>query len=147
TLLECIVGKIPVDSGQIRIAPTAKIAYLDQEIDELPMDQIPLEYFENRFHLSEEALRRELHKAALGGADLIRRPFASLSVGQRKRLMLLSIILERPNVLLLDEPTNHLDFLTLEAFETTLLNFEGAILAVSHDSTFIEKIATHEWSL
>lgn len=147
TLLECIAGKIPLDSGQARIAPTAKIAYLDQEIDELPMDQTPLEYFEIRFQLSEEALRRELHKAALGSADLIRRPFASLSVGQRKRLMLLSIILERPNVLLLDEPTNHLDFLTLEAFEAALLNFEGAILAVSHDSTFIEKIATQEWRL
>jgi ATPase subunit of ABC transporter with duplicated ATPase domains len=136
-----------VDSGQIRIAPTVKIAYLDQEIEELPMAQTPLEYFESRFQLSEEALRRELHKAALGGADLIRRPFGSLSVGQRKRLMLLSIILEKPNVLLLDEPTNHLDFLTLEAFETAILNFEGAILAVSHDSTFIEKIATQEWRL
>lgn len=147
TLLECIAGKISVDSGQIRIAPTAKIAYCTQEIDELPTEQTPLEYFESRFQLSEESLRRELHKAALGGADLIRRPFASLSVGQRKRLMLLSIILERPNVLLLDEPTNHLDFLTLEAFETALLNFEGAILAVSHDSTFIEKIATQEWRL
>lgn len=147
TLLECIAGKIPVDSGKIHIAPTAKIAYLDQEIDELPMDQTPLEYFESRFQLSEEALRRELHKAALGGADLIRRPFASLSVGQRKRLMLLSIVLERPNVLLLDEPTNHLDFLTLEAFETALLDFEGPILAVSHDATFIEKIATQKWSL
>ena len=147
TLLKCIAGKIPVDSGQIRIAPTAKIAYLDQEIEELPMDQTPLEYFESRFQLSEEALRRELHKAALGSADLIRRHFASLSVGQRKRLMLLSIILEKPNVLLLDEPTNHLDFLTLEAFETALLNFEGAILAVSHDSTFIEKVATQEWRL
>ena len=66
---------------------------------------------------------------------------------QRKRLMLLAIILEKPNVLLLDEPTNHLDFLTLEAFETALLTSEGAILAVSHDSTFIEKIATQEWRL
>ena len=60
--------------------------------------------------------------------------------------MLLSMILEKPNVLLLDEPTNYLDFLTLEALETALKNFEGAILAVSHDSTFIEKIATEVWS-
>lgn len=60
--------------------------------------------------------------------------------------MLLSLILEKPNVLLLDEPTNHLDFLTLEAFETALLDFEGAILAISHDSTFIKKIATGEWN-
>ncbi len=147
TLLRCIAGLLPVDAGQIRCAPTAKIAYLDQEVELLPMEQTPLQYFESKFSLSEEELRRELHKSAIGGAELLSRPFSTLSVGQRKRLMLLSLILGKPNVLLLDEPTNHLDFLTLEAFETALLNFEGAILAISHDSTFIEKIATQEWSL
>lgn len=133
--------------GQIRYAPTAKIAYLDQEIELLPMEQTPFQYFVSRFNLSEEELRSELHKAGIGGAELIMRPFSTLSAGQRKRLMLLALILEKPNVLLLDEPTNHLDFLTLEAFETALLNFDGAILIASHDSTFIEKIATQEWSL
>ncbi len=145
TLLRCIAGLLPVDAGRIRYAPTAKIAYLDQEVELLPMEQTPLQYFENRFNLSEEELRRELHKAALGGAELLNRPFSTLSTGQRKRLMLLSLILEKPNVLLLDEPTNHLDFLTLEAFEKALLNFEGAILAVSHDATFIEKMASIKW--
>jgi ATPase subunit of ABC transporter with duplicated ATPase domains len=147
TLLRCIAELLPVDAGKIRYAPTAKIAYLDQEVELLPMEQTPLQYFEGKFGLSEEALRRELHMAAMGGAELLGRPFSTLSVGQRKRLVLLSLILEKPNVLLLDEPTNHLDFLTLEAFETALLNFEGAILAISHDSTFIEKIATQEWRL
>jgi len=147
TLLRCIAGLLPVDAGQIRYAPTAKISYLDQEVELLPMEQTPLQYFESKFNLSEEELRRELHKAAIGGAELLSRPFSTLSAGQRKRLMLLSLILEKPNVLLLDEPTNHLDFLTLETFETALLNFDGAILAISHDSTFIEKIATQEWSL
>lgn len=147
TLLRCIAGLLPVDAGQIRYAPTAKIACLDQEVELLPMEQTPFQYFESKFNLSEEELRRELHKAAIGGSELLSRPFSTLSVGQRKRLMLLSLILEKPNVLLLDEPTNHLDFLTLEAFETALLNFEGAILAISHDSTFIEKIATQKWSL
>ena len=94
-----------------------------------------------------KTLRRELHKADLGGADLLRRPFSTLSTGQRKRMMLLALMLEKPNVLLLDEPTNHLDFMTLEAFEKALLEFEGAIVAVSHDATFIEKIATQEWAL
>lgn len=147
TLLRCIAGLLPVDAGQIRYAPTAKIAYLDQEVELLPMEQTPLQYFENKFNLSEEQLRRELYKAALGAAELLSRSFSTLSVGQRKRLMMLSLILEKPNVLLLDEPTNHLDFLTLEAFEIALLDFDGAIVAISHDSTFIGKIATQKWSL
>ena len=80
--------------------------------------------------------------AAIGGAELLTRPLSLLSSGQRKRFSLMSLILEKPNILLLDEPTNHLDLLTLEAFENALLDFEGAILAVSHDETFIKKIAT-----
>jgi ATPase subunit of ABC transporter with duplicated ATPase domains len=147
TLLKAIAGSLPLDEGTIRSAPTAKIAFLDQEVELLPMDQTPLQYFERKYQLSEEDLRRELHKAALGGSDLLRRSFSTLSTGQRKRMMLLALVLEKPNVLLLDEPTNHLDFMTLEAFEKTLLNFEGAIIAVSHDTTFIEKIATQEWKL
>lgn len=147
TLLKAIGGSISLDVGHIRSAPAAKIAFLDQEVELLPMDQTPLQYFENRFHLSEEDLRRELHKTALGGADLLRRSFSTMSTGQRKRMMLLVLVLERPNVLLLDEPTNHLDFMTLEAFEKALLEFEGAVVAVSHDATFIEKIATEEWGL
>lgn len=147
TLLKAIAGLIPLDAGEIKIAPTVKMAYLDQEVELLPMDQTPLQYFESRFQLSEESLRRELHKAALGNMDLLNRPFSTLSIGQRKRLMLLSLILEKPNVLLLDEPTNHLDFLTLEAFEKALQDFEGAIIAVSHDARFIRKIATQEWTL
>lgn len=148
TLLRCLAGLLSVDSGTLRWASTAKIAYLDQEIEMLPMEQTPFHYFESQFNLSEEELRRELHKAALGeDSELLNRPFSTLSVGQRKRLMLLSLIFEKPSVLLLDEPTNHLDFLTLEAFEKALLDFEGAILAVSHDQTFIEKIATNVWTL
>jgi ATPase subunit of ABC transporter with duplicated ATPase domains len=147
TLLKAIAGIISLDEGYIRRAPTAKIAFLDQEVELFPMEQTPLQYFEDRFYFSEEDLRRELHKAALGGAELLRRPFSTMSIGQRKRLLLLSMVLTKPNVLLLDEPTNHLDLMTLEAFEKALLQFEGAIVAVSHDATFIEKIATQEWKL
>jgi len=147
TLLKAIANNLPLDEGEIRSAPTVKIAFLDQDVELLPMDQTPLQYFETRFQLSEEDLRRELHKAALGGVNLLNRPFSTLSTGQRKRMMLLALILEKPNVLLLDEPTNHLDFITLEAFEKALLAFQGAIVAVSHDATFIEKISTQEWKL
>lgn len=147
TLLKAIAGIIAVDEGYIRLVPSVKTAFLDQEVESLPMDETPFQYFESRFQLSEEELRRELHKAALGGSELLRRPFSTLSIGQRKRMLLLSLIQEKPNVLLLDEPTNHLDFMTLEAFEKALLAFEGVIVAVSHDATFIEKIATQEWKL
>ncbi|CUI17968.1 ABC transporter, ATPase subunit [Candidatus Protochlamydia naegleriophila] len=147
TLLRCIAGLTALDGGKIKWAQNAKVAYLDQEGELLPMDKTALEYFEEQFNLNEEEVRRELHKAALGGADLLRRPLSTLSAGQRKRLSLLSLILARPNVLLLDEPTNHLDLKTLEAFERALLDFEGAILAVSHDATFIDKIATETWEL
>lgn len=147
TLLKTIAGIIPLDKGCIHKAPTTKIAFLDQDVELLPMDQTPLQYFGTRFNCSEESLRRELHKAALGGSDLLNRPFSTQSTGQRKRIMLLSLILEKPNVLLLDEPTNHLDLLTMEALEKALLEFEGAIVAVSHDAMFIEKIALQKWKL
>lgn len=147
TLLQCMMAVLPIDSGNIRRTPSAKIAYLDQEVNRLPMAHTPCRYFESRFNLNEEGLRSELHKADLGGAELLHRPFSTLSTGQRKRLMLLSLVLEKPNVLLLDEPTNHLDLLTLEAFEKALRDFEGAILAISHDQTFIDKIATDVWRL
>ncbi len=145
TLLKVIAGLVSLDKGSIQSCPSTKIAFLDQDVDCLPMEQTPLQYFENRFQLSEENLREELHKAALSGENIIKRPFYTLSTGQRKRMMCLSLVLEKPNVLLLDEPTNHLDFMTLEAFEKALLHFEGAILAVSHDETFIEKIVTQQW--
>ena len=145
TLLRCIAGLLEVDKGKIKKGESTKIAYLDQEIEMLPMNQTPVQYFTSRFNLTFEDLCRELHKAALEGASLLDRPFSTMSVGERKRFMLLSLIFEKPSLLLLDEPTNHLDLITIEAFEKALLHFEGAILAVSHDPTFIKKIGTEVW--
>lgn len=136
TLLRCILGKETGDTGLIQIAPSTRISYLDQEGEFLPMDQTPLEYFQ----LSEEELRRELHKAGLGGEELLHNRFREMSVGQRKRLLLLFLVQQRPTLLLLDEPTNHLDLQTIEALEKALLGFEGALLAISHDPTFLGKM-------
>ena len=147
TLLRCIVGIEKPDRGTIRYSSGACIGYLDQEVELLPSQETPFQYFERVFHLTMTQLRSELHKAALPGEDLLNKPCSTLSVGQKKRLMILSLMLQHPNVLVLDEPTNHLDFLTLEALENALLDFEGAILAVSHDVTFIEKIGTEEWTM
>jgi ATPase subunit of ABC transporter with duplicated ATPase domains len=140
TLLRLILGEFKPDQGKVFVSSQACIGYLDQEVQNLPMDQTPLEFFAAKFQLTEEILRKELHKGALVGELLVRRPFFSMSIGERKRFMLLALMLSRPNVLLLDEPTNHLDLLTLEALERALLSFEGLIIAVSHDPTFISKL-------
>lgn len=145
TLLKLLGGRLRSDEGLIRVAEQAKIAYLDQEITELSFECTPEEYFGKEFRLSQEELCRELFKAGLGGLELIKTPFGHLSVGQRKRMALLSLILVKPNILLLDEPTNHLDFATLEALEKSLRAFEGTLIAVSHDATFIEKMDVDVW--
>jgi|AMWB02.1.fsa_nt_gi ATPase subunit of ABC transporter with duplicated ATPase domains len=147
TLLRCIVGIEKPDRGSIRYASGVHIGYLDQEVELLPSQETPFQYFERVFHLTMTQLRSEMHKAAMPGVDLLNRPCSTLSVGQKKRLMILSLMLQQPNVLVLDEPTNHLDLLTLEALEKALLSFEGAILTVSHDPTFIEKVRTEEWKM
>jgi ATP-binding cassette, subfamily F, member 3 len=144
TLFKCFLKQLIPDAGTIRINPSVRIGYLDQDGEMLPEDQTPLEYFSREFGLNETLLRSELHKTGLDGSDLLLLPFKRMSSGQRKRLMILSLILTKPNVILLDEPTNHLDLLTLEALETALMNFSGAILAISHDATFAEKIATRQ---
>jgi ATPase subunit of ABC transporter with duplicated ATPase domains len=68
-------------------------------------------------------------------------------MGQRRKLALARLIASGANVLLLDEPTNHLDLASLEALEEALLHFPGAVLAVSHDRWFIERVATQVWTL
>lgn len=85
TLLKCILGEIPVDHGRIWVAPTAKIAYLDQDVKKIPLTQTPMEYFEHRFQLSEESLRSQLHQAALGGGELIHTSFASFKCRAEKK--------------------------------------------------------------
>ena len=100
TLLKAIAGIILLDEGSIRAAPTAKIAFLDQEVELLPMDQTPLQYFESRYNLSEEDLRRELHKAALGGADLLKRSFSTLSTAQAVRWIVYLTIKTKSNSIL-----------------------------------------------
>lgn len=145
TFLSLVERTLLPDCGSIQITPGAKVAYLDQDLSILPSGITPLEYFFHEFKLTKDALCQKLHQAGLGNYDLISRPFKNLSVGQRKRLALLSLILQEPNILLLDEPTNHLDLLTLEALEKALLSFDGTIIAVSHDQMFIDKIGGDLW--
>lgn len=122
--------------------PTAIIGYLPQEIHFEEDTITPLAYLQAQFPLPEEELRSRLRRIDLFEDRLIHQPIYKLSLGQKRRLQLLSIMLKNANVLLLDEPTNHLSPAIMEDLEDALIGFEGLAIVATHDRRFIEKLAT-----
>lgn len=148
TLLRLIMGMLPADGGTVQQSPSTKIGYLDQDGEILNWKQTVLACFREVLQGSDGELLAALHRSGLfSDAALGRKRVAELSVGQRRKLGLARLIASRANLLLLDEPTNHLDLISLEALEDSLLNFEGTMLAVSHDRRFVEKVATRIWRI
>ena len=145
TLLNLIAGKLSPDSGRIDWGETVRIGYFSQEGRELDPDQRVYDYIhevagqvktkEGNFSAT-QMMERFLFPKQLQG-----QPIGKLSGGERRRLYLLSVLMEAPNILLLDEPTNDLDVTTLSILEDYLLGFPGPILAVSHDRFFLDKLA------
>lgn len=145
TLLNLIAGKLPPDSGKIDWGETVRIGYFSQEGRELDPDQRVYDYIhevagqvktkEGNFSAT-QMMERFLFPKQLQG-----QPIGKLSGGERRRLYLLSVLMEAPNILLLDEPTNDLDVTTLAILEEYLETFPGAVLAVSHDRYFLDKMA------
>lgn len=148
TLLRLIMGLQDADSGRIKVSPSAIVGYLDQDGETLGMEQKVLDCFREVMQGTDSELLAELHRSGLfSDSSLPKKTVAELSVGQRRKLGLARIIAAKANLLLLDEPTNHLDPLSLEALEDALINFDGTILAVSHDRRFVEKVATRIWHI
>lgn len=140
TLLNLLSGVEQAYSGQIKLNPSATIAYYRQLHENLNLDNEILEEIKQAGASTNEA-RLLLGSFLIRGDDVFRK-INQLSIGERSRVSILKTILQKADILLLDEPTNHLDIYTREIFEEALLQFEGAILFVSHDRYFIEKIAT-----
>ena len=150
TLLRIIMGMTAPDAGEVRLAPGAICGYLDQEQETLNLDKSVLESYRESIQVpaTDKELISRLHRNGLFSGDgLDEKCIADLSVGQRRKLLLAKLIAAGSNILLLDEPTNHLDFASLEALEEALLDFEGTILAVSHDRRFIDRIGTRVWNI
>ena len=141
TLLKIIVGELKADSGAIKIGNRVKIGYLSQGHEELNENLTPLEELNNEFGLTEGQGRSELAKLNLF-AQVVEKPIADLSGGEKTRVALTKLILTGANFLILDEPTNHLDLPAREAIETALNDFEGTILIVTHDKYLLDKVAT-----
>jgi len=145
TLLHLIAGNLQPDSGSVDVGVTVKIGHFSQEGRELDLNQRVYDFIHN---IADEVRTDEgtftanqMMERFLFGSDLQPMPIGRLSGGERRRLYLLSVLMEAPNVLLLDEPTNDLDIMTLSILEDYLQGFPGPILTVSHDRFFLDKLA------
>jgi len=148
TLLRLIIGDLSPKQGHITVQPSATVGYLDQEGEQFDESRNIVEVLRDIRHQSDDELLTRLHKSGLfRDAHLAQKSVADLSLGQRRKLGLACLIHRRANVLLLDEPTNHLDLMSLEALEVALTQFDGAILAATHDRWFIDNVATQVWQL
>ena len=145
TLLHLIAGDLQPDSGTVDVGITVKIGHFSQEGRELDLNQRVYDFIHN---IADEVRTDEgtftanqMMERFLFNGDLQSVPIGRLSGGERRRLYLLSVLMEAPNVLLLDEPTNDLDIMTLSILEDYLQGFPGPVLTVSHDRFFLDKLA------
>ena len=146
TLLNLISGQLQPQSGQVIIGETVRVAYFSQRIEGLDESKRVINY------LQEVAEEVKSGSGITSIAELLEQflfPRSShgtliekLSGGEKKRLYLLKLLLEKPNVLLLDEPTNDLDIATLTVLENFLQSFSGPVITVSHDRYFLDKVAS-----
>ena len=145
TLLKIITGVFPPDSGTVTIGQTVKIGYFSQENEYMDETERVIDYIRGvaeYIHTDEgmitasQMLERFLFTGALQYSVI-----QKLSGGEKRRLYLLKILMEAPNILILDEPTNDLDITTLTILEEYLQKFQGIVIAVSHDRYFLDKLA------
>jgi macrolide transport system ATP-binding/permease protein len=147
TLLRILAGLEIPDSGEIIRSGQTVIGYLDQHGGDFDPHLTVAQAYGIGLDGSDDAHVADLLNWGLFRYDEVRRPVGVLSVGQRRKLQIARLIASGANVLLLDEPTNHLSFDVLEAFETALDGFKGAILAATHDRRFLERFGGEVWRL
>lgn len=146
TLLNIIAGELELTSGTMDIGETVKIGYFSQEIRGLEEDKRIINFLEEVASASQNTSGETISIVNLLEQFLFPRSthgtlIRKLSGGEKKRVYLLKILLTQPNVLLLDEPTNDLDIATLTVLEDFLAKFPGAVITVSHDRYFQDKVS------
>ncbi|MFL2020155.1 ABC-F family ATP-binding cassette domain-containing protein [Weissella hellenica] len=150
TLLNVIAKQQQLDTGVVEIGETVKMAYYTQITEPIPDDKRVIAYLSE---VAEEVIDRDGNHVS--AAELLEQflfpPFMhgtlirQLSGGEKRRLYLLKLLIQQPNVLLLDEPTNDLDIGTLTVLEDYLQTFTGTVITVSHDRYFLDKVADKLW--
>lgn len=147
SLLKLITGEIAPSAGSIDRGDTVRISCFEQTADDADPSVSVIDYIRNhaeRVRMSDGAAQDAVLLLERFGfnRDFQAMPIGRLSGGERRRLQLVRVLAEAPNVLLLDEPTNDLDIDTIEALEDFLEGFQGCIVAVSHDRAFLDRIAS-----
>lgn len=142
TLLRILMRRMPSDSGSFTFGANVKTGYFDQSLENLTGGKSVLdEIWDEHRTFTETTVRSYLSLFLFRGDDVFKR-VDDLSGGEKAKLCLLKLMLSGANVLLLDEPTNHLDIPSREVLESALADYEGTIIAVSHDRYFINKLST-----
>lgn len=146
SFLNAIAGKLPIQGGTIDIGETVKIGYYTQKMEPIPEDKRVINYIKE---IGQEVVNQDGEKISVTSlleqflfpkfmhGSLIKK----LSGGEKRRLYLIKVLMQQPNVLLLDEPTNDLDIATLTVLENYLEHFNGTVLTVSHDRYFLDKVS------
>lgn len=144
TLMKMIMGRTSLDEGEIRIGDTVKIGYFAQENEEMTGDIRVIDYIRDVAEYIEttkgQASASQMLERFLFPPALQYTPLDKLSGGEKRRLYLLKVLMEAPNVLILDEPTNDLDIATLTILEDYLDTFQGIVITVSHDRYFLDRV-------
>ena len=145
TLMKIITGETAPDSGTVDIGQTVKIGYFSQENEYLPEDMKVIDYIRDtaEFVQTEDGTLSavKMLERFLFNSTLQYQMIGRLSGGEKRRLYLLKILMEAPNVLILDEPTNDLDISTMMILEDYLDSFNGIVISVSHDRYFLNRMA------
>ena len=144
TLIKIITGKITPDKGNVEIGQTVKIGYFSQENEYLPEDMKVIDYIRDTAEFVQTVdgtvSATQMCKRFLFDSTLQYQMIGRLSGGEKRRLYLLKILMEAPNVLILDEPTNDLDISTMMILEEYLDSFNGIVITVSHDRYFLNRV-------
>jgi ATP-binding cassette subfamily F protein uup len=152
TLLRLLTGDLTPDSGSVKRGKTLRIGYLSQSMEELPgtdrvLQSIDRVRRQTRLVTGAEASASSLLEDFGFTGDTLTARLAELSGGERRRLQILRMLLDEPNVLLLDEPTNDLDIDTLTVVEDYLDSWPGTLLVVTHDRYFLERVCDVSYAL